>query len=205
MQLTIGSNRLRDTGGIISIRGSRQIVLEWGLLRSDLLLTMDLYGAGGARIARLRRNEWTYNDHDRFEFVANAGGFNLVDTKSSHMVLEARVAGQDSVVITQGAFYSSAGHQIEITMEDWKGVSRSPISPESPTRTTSLPFSRSEIASIREGVESSREPVECPRCGCALTRERLASTAQFNGLLVSCTICRRNLVVRSQSRTRKPD
>ena len=110
MQLTIGSNRMRNTDGFISVRGRRQISLEWGPLDSQLLLTMDLYGAGGRHIARLRRNSWTFNENDRFNFSANARGFNLIDSKSSQVVLEARVVGQDSVVITAGVFYSSGGH-----------------------------------------------------------------------------------------------
>ena len=123
--MTIGSNHLRSTDGIISIRGKRQIALEWGQLNSELLLTMNLYGAGGRHIARLRRNQWTFNDNDRFDFEGNASGFNLVDTKLSQVVLGARVLGQDSVVITQGAFYSFAGHKIEITTENWSAATES--------------------------------------------------------------------------------
>ena len=112
MQLTIGSNRLLNTDGIISVRGKPQISLEWGPFDAELLLTMELYGAGGKHIARLRRNEWTFNDHERFDFMAKARGFDLVDTKSSRVVLGARVVGADSVVITQGAFHCSAGHHM---------------------------------------------------------------------------------------------
>lgn len=117
MQLTIGSNRQCNTDGVISVRGRRQICLEWGPFNSELLLTMDLYGHGGTHIARLRRNEWTFNDNTRFAFTASASGFDLVDTKSSHVVLGARILGRDSVVITQGTFFSCAGQEIEITVE----------------------------------------------------------------------------------------
>ena len=199
MQLTIGSNRLSNTDGIISVRGRRQILLEWGALRSELLLTMDLYGAGGGHIARLRRNEWTFNDNHRFDFAASARGFNLVDTKSSQVVLEARVVGQDSVVITQGAFFSSAGQQIEITMEDWSGVTDSGRSAEPAMQSTNPPFAADEITAIRKAVISSNGTAKCPRCGCPLTRQRMAGTAQVESVLVSCLICRCNIVVRSQS------
>ena len=86
MQLTIGSNRLRNTDGGIGVRGRRQIHLEWKPFSSELLLTMDLYGHGGTHIARLRRNEWTFNDNTGLNFTANAKGFDLVDSKSSHNV-----------------------------------------------------------------------------------------------------------------------
>ena len=122
MLLTIGSNRLSDNDGVIWVKGQRQIFLEWGLLNAELLLTMDLYGAEGGHIARLRRNHWTFNDNGRFDFRSGARGFDLVDTKTGQVVLEARVVGRDSVVITQGSFYSSAGHRIEITTEHGVGA-----------------------------------------------------------------------------------
>jgi hypothetical protein len=196
MQLTIGSNRLRNTDGIISVRGKRQIFLEWGPFDSELLLTMDLYGAGGEHIARLRRNEWTFNDRERFDFVAKARGFNLVDTKSSQVVLEARVVGVDSVVITQGAFHCTAGHHVEITTEAWHRETESTTSTEPTTQSTNPPFATEEIAAIRKGVISSHETVECPRCGCPLTKDHIPGATQLDTHLMSCVTCRRNLVVR---------
>ena len=195
MQLTIGSNRLRNTDGVISVRGKRQIFLEWGPLESELLLTMDLYSAGGEHIARLRRNQWTFNDRERFNFVANGRGFNLVDTKSSQVVLEARVVGGNAVVITQGAFHCSTGDQIEINVENWHDVTDSRTSTEPATQSTNPPFAAEEIAAIRKAMITSHETVACPRCGHPLTRDHIPDATQLDAHLVSCAICRRNLVV----------
>ncbi len=142
MQLTIGSVRLPGTDGIINVRGKQQIALEWGPVNAELLLTMDLYGVGGRHIARLRRNQWTFNDKDRFDFLGKAGAFDLVDTLSSQIVLGARVMGRDSVVITQGAFYSSSGHEIEVTNEDWNGGPDPQTSPEPVTHSTNPPYAQ---------------------------------------------------------------
>ncbi len=199
MEVTIGSNRLRNTDGVISVHGSRQIVLEWGAFDSELLLTMDLYGNGGGRIARLRRNQWTFNDNGRFDFAANARGINLIDTKSGQVVLEARVLGSDSVVITQGTFFSSAGHEIEITLEDWVGGPARESSAGPATQPSNTRFTSEEVAAIRKAVVSSNATVACPRCGCPLTREHMTGTEQRDSMLLSCIICRSNLVVRSQS------
>ena len=193
MQLTIGSNRLRSTDGMLRVRGQQQIALEWGTGKVEILLTMDLYSSGGGHIARLRRNQWTFNDHDRFEFAGNTDGFNLVDTKLSQVVLRARVAGKDSVVITQGVFCSSAGNEIEVTKEDWDG-------PEAASRTTKPPFAPDEVASIRRAVASSSGTIACPRCGSHLVRERLGNGAPRDGWLMSCLDCGRDLVVHGQSR-----
>ena len=199
MQLTIGSNRLRNTDGIVSVRGDEQIKFEWGPSYAELLLTMDLYNVSGYHIARLRRNQWTFNDRDRFRFVGSAKRLNLVDTKSEQVVLEARVVGGDSVVVTQGAFHNSKGHPIEIAMEHWPDVENSQESEVPAAHSTGLPFARVEIAAIRKALESAQATVECPLCGCPLTMERIPSETQLETQLVSCIICRRNLVVSRQS------
>ena len=199
MQLTIGSSRLRNTDGFVTVRGRRQISLEWGPFDSQLLLTMDLYAAGGGRIARLRRNYWTFNDNRRFDFAATARGFHLVDTKSGQVVLEARVEGRDSVVITQGVFYNSAGQQIEVTGEDWNGVPDSRTSKKPAAESTNPPFAMDEIASIRKAVLTSSTVIQCPRCGSPLACEQMAGAARRRTLFVSCVICRRNVVVHGQS------
>ena len=195
MQLTIGSNRLRNTDGIVSVRGDEQIKFEWGPSYAELLLTMDLYNVDGYHIARLRRNQWTFNDRERFLFAGSTKGLNIVDTKSKQVVLKARVVGGDSVVVTQGAFHNSNGHPIEIAMEDWPDVAKSQASEVSAAHSTSLPFARDEIAAIRRAVKSSQETIECPRCGCPLTKKRMHRATQRDTQLVSCIICRRNLVV----------
>jgi len=199
MHLSIGSNRLRNADGIISVRGDEQIKFEWGPSYAELLLTMDLYNVDGYHIARLRRNQWTFNDRERFLFACSTKGLNIVDTKSKQVVLEARVVGGDSVVVTQGAFHNSNGHPIEIAMEDWPDIANSQASEASAAHSTSLPFARDEIAAIRKAVKSSQEKIECPRCGCPLTRQRVPNATQRDTHLVSCIICRRNLVVSRQS------
>ena len=199
MQLTIGSQRLRNTDGIITVSGSRQICLEWGPVDSELLLTMNLYGSGGTHIARLRRNQWTFNDRDRFEFATTARGLNLVDTKLRRVVLDARILGADSVVITQGEFYSSTGHQVELTKVDWS-AELEPRTPADPALELVKPrFSEDEITSIREAVESSNETLQCPSCGCPLSRERSGSGTNSDAVTVTCIMCRRNLVVEPNS------
>ena len=199
MQLTIGSSRLRNTDGVISVRGDEQIVFEWGRLDSKLLLTMDLYDVSGYHIARLRRNQWTFYDRDRFVFSADAEGVSLVDTRSSQVVLEARVEGKDSVVVTRGAFNNSAGRQIESTIEEWDGVSDSQTVLSPAAESTNPTFAKHEIVLIREAVMSSQETVDCPRCGGPLTRARLPRATQLDTCLVSCIMCGRNLVVRRPS------
>jgi hypothetical protein len=206
VELTIGANRLRGTDGVLHIRGRRQIIFEWGPLNSELLLTMDCYGVGGGHIARLRRNEWTFNDHGRFAFTAHAGGVRLVDTKSSTVVLEARVEGSDSVVITRGAFFTASGHDIDITREHWENAEPAPAPAPAPrgvtdqrSRPTNRPFAADDVATIRSALRSSDGTIICPQCGEPLAEASVATALQhFDSSLLSCARCRRSLVVRGQ-------
>jgi DNA-directed RNA polymerase subunit RPC12/RpoP len=62
---------------------------------------------------------------------------------------------------------------------------------------TSAPFSKEEVAIIREAVLTPGASVECPRCGSALTlKERVVGETTVALLWVHCTTCRRNLIVR---------
>jgi hypothetical protein len=195
MQLTIGSSRLSNTDGVVSVRGNEQIEFEWGRFDSKLLLTMDLYNFSGDHIARLRRNQWTFNDRDRFAFTTCAEGVSLVDTRSSEVVLEARVVGDGSVVVTQGTFHSCTGQQIEVTMEDWRCAPAAQAATPPAAESSDPTFAEHEIALIRSAVVSSQETVECPRCGGPLTRAHLPHATQVDAWLVSCIMCGRNLVV----------
>jgi len=147
MHVIIALHHLTNTDGTITVRGKKQIVLEWGPSRFQLLLTMNLYDAGGRHVARLRRNEWTFNDHDRFAFVSEQRRFRVTDTQSGRVALRGRVEGQDSVVISDGTFYSAAGEEVEILVEGWSNVLKAPAPTLPTTQSTQLP---DEIASIPE-------------------------------------------------------
>ncbi len=194
MRLTIGSHHLENNDGIVNVRGTPQITLEWGHLDSVLLVTMNLYEARGAPIARLRRNAWTFNDRDRFEFTGTSTGFHLVDTKRSQIVLRARVVGQDAVTITHGVFFSSAGDEVDVTSEDWG--SPAPVAQEGreSARLTNPHFSAEAAVEISHALMSG-DSATCPNCGCPLTLERFEGTPEGDRCLVSCMICRRNLVI----------
>jgi hypothetical protein len=117
MELTIGSRTFRGTSGVLIVQGKQQLSLEWGMEPHQLLLTMNLYNAGGTHIARVRRNAWTFNNRDRFELSAVQGVVKLIDTTTGELVVEARVVGRDKLEILRGSFHTYAGHRVEITPE----------------------------------------------------------------------------------------
>lgn len=195
MQLTIGSIRAQGTDGIIVIRGRRQIALEWGPFNAELQLTMDLYGPDARHIARLRRNQWTFNDHDRFDFASRDGSFRLTDTKANEVILAGNVAGRDAVAITSGTFCSADGERIEITPEGGIGLSEVQPWTKPVARATIPPFAEGEVTRLREEAATTGEPLLCPRCGEPLVTEQ---ATRAHGVLVSCPDCRGNLVIEPQ-------
>jgi hypothetical protein len=64
-------------------------------------------------------------------------------------------------------------------------------------RNTGPPFSKEEVALIREAVMGPDVLVECPRCGSPLTIETVAGAVQGGGWWIHCEECKRNLVVHS--------
>ncbi len=69
---------------------------------------------------------------------------------------------------------------------------------EPDSRPTSAPFSKEEIALIKQAILTPGAMVECPRCGTLLkTDPYLATEADKRKVLwVFCETCKRNLIVR---------
>ncbi len=69
------------------------------------------------------------------------------------------------------------------------------------------PFSKEEVAEIREAVINAGTTVDCPRCASPLTIEAVKGEARGSSWWIHCTECRRNLVVRdpTQGRVKKDD
>ncbi len=66
------------------------------------------------------------------------------------------------------------------------------------SRSTSAPFSKEEIALIKEAVLTPGAMVECPRCGTLLKTDTHPATEAHTPsvLWVFCETCKRNLIVR---------
>jgi len=69
-------------------------------------------------------------------------------------------------------------------------------------RNTTPPFSKEEVAGIREAVIKVGTSVDCPRCGSPLTFEAVTGETPGSSWWINCTECRRNLVVRDLTQRR---
>jgi len=125
LELRIGSNIFRSTNGVVTIHGKEQLVIEVKQEYGPLLVTLDLYDERGARIAHLRRNILTLNEHGRFTVnisplgqrlsSVDAPSVRVTDLQSDHVVLEARMVSEHRVDLTCGKLYSHKGLPVEIT------------------------------------------------------------------------------------------
>ncbi len=124
LELLIGSNLFRNTNGVVKINGKEQLVIETNPEEGALLLTADLYGEDGARIAHLRRNVLMLNrtgqiavetHRSQADFHADAPWVRLLNRQSGEILLEARALSRRRVHIMSGKFRSHKGSLIEIT------------------------------------------------------------------------------------------
>lgn len=118
----IGSNRFRNTNGVVKIHGKEQLVLEAkdGLLYA----TIDLYNDTGAHVAHIRRNVLVLNQTGQFAIDLHgieidgldpAPAVRIRDQHTDTLVFEATVAAENKIAITAGRFYSHRGTAVEIT------------------------------------------------------------------------------------------
>jgi len=124
MELTLGSNSIRNTNGVLKVQGKEQIVLELRAGDNQLLVTMDLYDSGGNHVAHLRRNVWAFNHHNRFEISTSPASLplfttptwlKLTDNETGEIVFEASAVDKEKVQVPRGKLYTHKGQLLEIT------------------------------------------------------------------------------------------
>jgi len=118
MDITIGSNQLRNTNGIFQAEGHDLIRVA---LSDDgaILLSMDLYNPAGTQVAKLEHNAWTSNEQDRFELKIKGETAILVDKTLKGVILAVKKESQTGVSVPQAKFYLPGGMVSEVTAEHW--------------------------------------------------------------------------------------
>ena len=118
MDISIGSNRLRNTNGAIQADGHDLIQVKI-CDNGDLLLSMDLFNPAGTKIAKLEHNTWTSNDQDRFEIKVDGDKALLLDKTLKGVILEIKKENQTEISILLAKFYLPDGMVSEVTPEHW--------------------------------------------------------------------------------------
>ncbi len=119
MDIVIGSNQLRNTNGVFVAQDQDLIKVEQHTEDGDILLSMDLYNPAGTRVARLERNQWTSNAHDRFEVRTGPESITLVDHTLKSPVFSVKKHEDRGVHVPQAKFYLPGGTVSEVTADSW--------------------------------------------------------------------------------------
>ncbi len=119
MDIVIGSNQLRNTNGTFVTQDRDLIKVERQSENGGILLSMDLYNPAGTQVARLERNKWTSNDHDRFEVQTSPESVALADKTLKGIVFFVKKNGENGVQVPQAKFYLPGGTVSEVTPDRW--------------------------------------------------------------------------------------
>ena len=119
MDISIGSNQLRNTNGIFVAQDQDLIKVEQKAEDGSLLLSMALYNPAGSQVAKLERNEWTSNDQGRFDLRADPESVTVIDNTLKGVVFLVKKNGEHGIQVPQAKFYLPGGTVSEVTAEQW--------------------------------------------------------------------------------------
>ena len=124
LELLIGSNKFRNTNGVVRIQGKEQLFVESKPEQGLLLVTIDLYSDTGAHICHLRRNVPVLNPANQFEVEVHRADENVqadlpwvrvTDQSTGQTVLEVCTVAHKKIQVVLGKFYSHKGMLVDIT------------------------------------------------------------------------------------------
>lgn len=124
LELLIGSNKFRNTNGVIRIQGKEQLFFESKPEQGLLLITTDLYNDTGAHVGHLRRNVLVLNPTNQFSVDvhrADEGApsdppwVRVTDQSTGQTVLEASLVAHKKIHVVLGKLYSHKGMLVDIT------------------------------------------------------------------------------------------
>lgn len=121
MEVSMGSNVIRDTNGVIKVEGKDQLLLELEN-NTRILLTMDVYDPKGIHVAKVIRNVFSFDYKDRYRLIAKPSSLMLIDREHNTVLIEVSVTDvlNKKIQVLQGNFYSHKAHPIEITPRCWR-------------------------------------------------------------------------------------
>ncbi len=120
MDINIGSNRLRNTNGVVTAHGQELIRVEVGESDGQLLLTMGMYMPTGSEVAKLERNAWVSNEGDRFEINAEPQFVKVMDKTLKNVVIQLATDETKMIEVSLAKFYTPKGMLSEVSAEWWR-------------------------------------------------------------------------------------
>jgi len=120
MDVEIGSNRYRNTNGMITIEGVPQIEVTIKPLSGTLLVNFALFDGVGKMIAKLSESTLMVNERRAYEVSKTTKSLALKQIDSGKIILQMELRASEVVIISKGEFHTAKGHLIEVTATEWK-------------------------------------------------------------------------------------
>lgn len=120
VDITIGSNTLRNTNGIFTAHGQDLLRVELGESDRQIILTMGMFMPTGNEVAKLERNTWTSNEGDRFEITTEPNTLKITDKTLKNVVIQLAIDDTKMITVPLAKFYTPKGMLSEVSQEWWR-------------------------------------------------------------------------------------
>ena len=119
MDIQIGKHVYRNTDGTIEIEGALQIEISLRGGGAPPQLNFVIFDAVGKIPGKLNSSNFTVNEGNVYSLKKSPTSLVITHPETSTEVLNLSVESENTVVISQGKFYTLKGHTITITPEEW--------------------------------------------------------------------------------------
>jgi len=118
MDIQIGKHVYRNTDGTIEIEGALQIEISLRGGGAPPQLNFVIFDAVGKIPGKLNSSNFTVNEGNVYSLKKSPTSLVITHPETSTEVLNLSVESENTVVISQGKFYTLKGHTITITQSD---------------------------------------------------------------------------------------
>ena len=120
MDMEIGSNLYRNTDGTVEVEGVPQLTVSLRKPEGPLLVNFVLFDETGRVCAKVVDSTMAFNERRAYELTRTPSSVLLKHSESGKIVLEVALKAPDRVVVTNGAFLTMKGHEMEISPTEWR-------------------------------------------------------------------------------------
>lgn len=120
MDMEIGSNLYRNTDGTVEVEGVPQLTVSLRKPEGPLLVNFVLFDETGRVCAKVVDSTMAFNERRAHELTRTPSSVLLKHSESGKIVLEVALKAPDRVVVTNGAFLTMKGHELEISPTEWR-------------------------------------------------------------------------------------
>jgi UDP-N-acetylglucosamine transferase subunit ALG13 len=120
VDIEIGSNRYRNTDGIVEIEGVPQLTVAVRPPSNKLLVNFVMFDDAGRVTAKVVDSVFAFNERRAYELAKTPTSLVISHAESGKIVLQIELKNPDCAVISKGEFLTIKAHALEITPTEWR-------------------------------------------------------------------------------------